>query len=397
MEVNRFPYQTDLGELERRWKVTLEAMAKENIDALLLHSFDRKVPCAALYLTDIQIDGYPFSHLFGKEGISMFGTGGGTAVPVCAAVKNVAHNIGVPVTPVSNNCRYRVPEQIAKIIKKYAYKRLGVPSYFHIPTDVYLYLKENTDVEFVNFSEQMDHIMAIKSPWEIEMYKQIVELHDIVWAATPAFLRVGRTEREVAKDIRNLAEELGANEYSVILGADKTLPRLNHYLYAYNTINEGDVMQLLIEFGACGGLWAEVGRQVVFGEPTDEQYKVFEDAVKMQDWMASKIVPGVKVSELYKEMNEKLKSMGYHPEKRFNCHGQGTGVVMRPMLIEEETMEYAENMFIAIHPNITNVTNTANAYVCDCYLVGPSTGAVKLSRAPSEILKINHIRKFPKG
>lgn len=57
-------------------------------------------------------------------------------------------------------------------------------------------------------TQMMDDIKAVKSEYELELFTKSVKLHDDLMAAVPAFLRVGRTEREVANLIRNLANDM---------------------------------------------------------------------------------------------------------------------------------------------------------------------------------------------
>lgn len=390
MEDRRFWYQTATSELERRWKVTLEAMDKEGIDCLLLHTFSKVIGGPAKYLTDMQSNEYPLTSLFGKEGISVFGIGheGGPCQADFIAYRNMAENVGMPIIPTTNYAQDRLPSEIAKAIRKYGHKKVGIPNLYNVPASVYKYLTETLpDVEFVGFEDQMDYIMAVKSEYEIGLYKKCVALHDNLIACAPAFLRLGRTEYDVAHDLRSLAVELGCPELNVILCADPVAPVYKPFMYAHRTIRPGDYFGLLVEVAAPGGIWGEVARMYSFGEPSKEMLKANEDQLALQSWLAEQCKPGAKVADIFNRHNERLAEMGYNPERRFNTHGQGYDIVSRPIFTAQETMEIRENMFLAIHPSTRN-GKVAGAN-CDNYLVGPN-GAVKLSKTPTDLVVIDH-------
>lgn len=392
MEEKRFWYQTDTTELERRWKVTLEAMDKKGIDVLLLHTFAKFIGGAAKYLTDIQANEYPVSFLFGKEGISIFGCGpaGGPAQSPDVAYRNVAHNVGVPIVPTSHNLNYLIPEEMGKIIKKYNHRKIGISSWFNIPALYYKYLKENIPgIEFVDFEEDMDYIQAVKSEYELGLYKACARLHDEIYAAAPAFLRIGRSEYDIGHDMRALAIEMGCAELNVMLGSGPKIPMGGPFMYAHRTIKEGDYLMLLLEVAAPGGVWGEVSRVFSFGEPAPDMIQADKDQLEVQAYIASLCVPGVKCPDIFNSLNERLSSMGYFPEKRFSIHGQGYDIVARPTFTAGETMVLKENMWLAIHPPVRDETRFGMN--CDNYIVKPG-GAVKQNKTPPGLHVINHFK-----
>lgn len=386
----RFLYKTDITEMERRWKVTKETMKKEEIDCLVLYSFDRVFGGVMKYLTDLQVPLYSQMALFSQEGLHVIGHGGwgGKAYQDYVDFLNLVDNISVPSLASTLYGDNFMPEEAAKIIKGRGFKKIGLVGMSYIPAAVYKYLLENLkDAEFVNASQMMDEIKAVKSEYELDLFSKSVKLHDDLMAAVPTFLRVGRTERQVANLIRNLANDMFCPEVNVILGRHQTSPILNPYLYANDVIQPGDHFQLLIEVAAPGGVWAECGRMFSMGEPKPVMEKACADSLYLQAYLAEKSKPGARPSEIFHELNRMLEEMGYWPEKRIFAHSQSYDIVDRPCWVAEETMVLKENMFFAMHPTCAN--EHVSCYNCDNFVV-TKDGGKKLSTTPAKIIVVDY-------
>jgi len=387
-------FKTDMGEMQRRWKVTLEAMAKEGIDCLVLGQAEGICPGASIYLTDMLPYNYPAYFLFSKDGIGFFGLGpfgGKLAVPY----DFVTENITVPSIPGTSYAAKWFPEEMTKVIKKFGYKKIGWCGMYNIPAGIYKYLTENlANVEFCDFSDTMDHIKAVKSPYELKLWGDCVKLHDNLMAAVPAIMQSGRTERDFCRRLRNIADDMGCTQMNIMVGAHPTRPRQlpygaqgRHGAGQGRMMEKGDYVQLLIEVAAAENVWAECGRVFAIGTDVSPiMQKALADQIKVQDYVAQLSVPGAKASDVFLKMNEMLNSMGYRSEKRFCVHGQGYEIVDRPMWVAEETMVLQENMFFASHPSADNDQVLFNN--CDNYVVEKG-GSRRLSKTPREIVIID--------
>ena len=389
--MSRFLYQTATSELERRWKATLEAMDNEGIDCLLLSAYTKDLPGAGKYLTDCQPSEYPYLALFGKEGISVFYNGpeGGAGYPAYVAYRNVAENVGVPTLPSSSNLPDVLPRKIAEIIKKYNHKKVGMPQLYNVPLSCWLYFKENlSEVEFVDFGLQMDEIMAVKSEYELGLYRKCAELHDQIMACVPAFIRAGRTEWDIVHDLRKVAIELDCQELNFLVSSGQPpFAWANAFIHTHKVVEKGDYFSLLIEVSGPGGVWGELGRMCCLGEPSDVALAHLRDQLEIQALVAEMSKPGVRACDIFNETNKWLTDRGYAPDRRFSTHGQGYNIVDRPIYNADETMVLKENMFLAIHPNC--ITNAFGIAHCDNYIIGPN-GAERLNKTSSEIIVIDH-------
>lgn len=387
--LDRLINKTDPAEMQRRWNATLSAMEKEDIDCLILGAYDRVCPGATKYLTDMLVVNYPHYFLFSKDGIAVWGQGdrGKKMYGAYHEFDNVFYNVAIPSLPSITYSADWYPEDMTATIKRMGYKKVAWCGMYNIPAAIYKYLTENlAEIEFCNFTDQMDHIRAVKSDYEIGLWQACVTMHDELWACLPAVIKVGMTERQISRKIRSLADEMGSLDYNVMLGSDPKRPVLVHYPYQNKVVEKGDYLQLLIEISGLGGVWAEVSRVISLGEPSKTMMKADADQLKCQDYVAEISQPGVPASEVFKKMNEMLTGMGYLPEHRFAVHGQGYEIVDRPIFVAEETMVLQENMFFASHPTVAN--DEVSLYNCDNFVVKPG-GSKKLSKTPPGLLVID--------
>lgn len=119
-----------------------------------------------------------------------------------------------------------VPDLMIESIKRRNYRKVGFVALATIPASMYKYLTEELGgVEFVDATELVDYIKAIKSPEEIERIRWSAAVHDKVYAAMPAIFRPDRYEYEITNDIRALGGELGAEcIINVSIGTDPNTP-----------------------------------------------------------------------------------------------------------------------------------------------------------------------------
>lgn len=380
--MKRFPFATDHKEMARRHEVTLKSMEKEGIDCLVLQSNGTWLGGAMKYLTDLDCGGYPHMAVFAKEGISIIGHGaiGAKSVPAHLDLYNIVDSVARPGLISMYYADNWLPEEAVKVIKKNGYKKIGLVGMAYLTANAYKYLVESlSECEFVDASNLVDKIKAVKSEYELELWNECVSVHDKIMAAVPAFMRHGRSERDVARDIVQLADDLDCPVMNVMIGSHPTHPGLNPYLYNHKIIEKTDKVLLLIELATAGSVWGEVGRVFSFGDPGEDLRKIEKDSIYLQDLMAESCKPEVKASDIFNFLNERLGEMGYALEKRIPIHGQGYDIVDRPVFIADETMMLEENMFLAIHPGCSN--DKGFMWNCDNYVV-KADGAKLLNKTP---------------
>lgn len=387
--MEKYAYSIAANEMERRWCTTLTEMKDKSIDCLILYANVGKLGGAMMYLTDVYAAGsYPHCAIFSQDGIFLIGHGNknGTMTPRNLELGNIAENVGLPITPSMCYADNFYPDEMIRIIRTHGYRRIGMVGLSYISAAIYKHLTETlTGCEFINATEMMDHIRAIKSEYELDMWQRCVRLHERIFAAIPSVLRPGRTEYEVVQETEYLAKRLGCPYCSVMIGSDAVCPVKSPALYRNKRIEAGDYVNFLLELSAPGGIWGELGRVFSIGEPNEAMRQAELDSIQLQSLIAINSKPGTKPCELLVLLNEELKRRGYREEQRIFAHGQGYDIVERPVYSEWESMPLEENMLVAIHPTCANrgalCSNTDNFVITE-------HGAERLSTIPGGIIVI---------
>lgn len=385
--------RTDEKELQRRRTALMSAAADADIDAILAVNGMELFQGAARYISDIPYTHYPYAVLLGKEGISFVSNGsarGGEGVrPYMGwyAKDGFVLSAGQPGMPTLGFADSWLPEKLLISIRKYGYKNIGLAHSQCIPYSIIHYLEENVPgIRFVDFSNQVNRIMAVKSEYEIEhLYKPSVALHDRIFSNVPNMIKPGRSCHDIALQIKHLCVSENVIHTVILVDSHPTAPIHVPYHYDNYPIGEHDIVQVLIELCSPSGIWTEVSRMISIGEPNPETLKVTNDAIEMQDKIAAFAVPGVRACDLYNYKAQLLEEKGYAPDKCFDIHGSGYSAIESPTGLAEDEMELEENMFMNIHPTCT--TATANGSSCDAFLV-TKAGSVCLSKTPRKMIII---------
>jgi len=384
----RYQGRPSKAEMQRRWSLASEAMKAENIDCLIMQANDPIMGGYVKWFCEVQTI-HICTALFDSDcNISFIGHGpkGSAALGPMYEIE-LANNIAVPAFHNAVYADRFVSEEIIKIVKKNGYRKIGFVAENLISAALYKNLVNNLpEVEFVNATDMVDHLVAVKSPEQLEALKRTVELHDAVASAMVSLLRPGRMEREVCADLYKICSNLGADEFlnNIMIGSVPLAGPMYQMHYQNKIIEKGDAITLLLEVNNLEGYYGELTRVWTIGEPDPELVEVMAQAVECQDYIASIAKPGVKGRELFNALNEWLGERGYPPEKRLFGHGQGYNLVERPYFDAYEEMELKENMFISIHPTLSTKSGIS-VYPCDNFVV-TTDGAKILNKFPRTVI-----------
>ena len=379
-------------ELERRWNLIRHAMKEQEIDALIMQNDNQFLGGYVRYFMDIPSQqAYPVTVVFpANEEMAVITSGGDPAPPLPPewASRGIGQKIALPYFRSMHYTNNYDAEATVKVVKELKCKKIGFVGLGMISAAFHQYVTEHlASVEFVNATDLVDEIKAIKSEDEISFIRKAVEIHDILMAELPEIIRSGKYEYEVYSEIQKRLVDLGSEEQWIMLGSDspgKKAPQL-HSFFHNRQIKDGDQIFVMIEGNGPGGYYAEVGRTFSLGEPPKELLDAWEVAQEAQQLVVSMLKPGASPAELLKANNDFLVRHGYPPEGRLFGHGQGYDLVERPALVPEETMLLKEGMYLAVHPAATN--DKAHAFCCDNFLI-TATGAEMLTKTPQKILVI---------
>ena len=385
----RFPIPT--RELERRWSLVREEMKKVGIDSIVMQNDNQWLGGYVRYFTDLPSEqAYPYTVIFPANDEMTVISSGSSAPPPPPdwASRGIKEKIGLSYFRAFHYTNTVDAEAIVNVLKRRKDKRVGMINLGLIPAATYLYMKEQlTEVEFVDATDLVDEIKAVKSDDEIEYIRKCVEIQDIAATAVSTILRPGIYEYEIRSELTRILTDLGSEEQWIMIGSDQ--PGINtgqHPTFFQNRkIKKGDQVLIMIEVNGPGGYYGELGRTWCLGEPPKELLRCWEIALEAQKRAASLLKPGAKPGDVLIANNDFMISKGFAGEGRLFAHGQGYDLVERPALRPDETMLLKTGMLIALHPIAAN--DQAYAFCCDNFLIKENGGEL-LHKTPQKIMII---------
>jgi len=385
------------AELERRWAAVRAAMTEHGIDVLLMQANNDFMGGYVKYFTDLPAtNGYAVTVVFPKDDrMTVVGQGPSDRVlelpPEGDGLRRgVARFMG---TPSYASCPYTAGYDAAlaeKALAPYASATVGMLGTAAISYALIDHLKRGklAKAKFVDASDMVDRIKAIKSEEEIALMRQTALMQDGAMQAVFDAIRPGMTDLEAAAIAEHYGHSHGS-EQGLFLCASGPMGSAaffgNRHLQN-RVIQEGDSFTLLVENSGAGGYYTELGRTCVLGRASQEMKDEFDFTVQAQKFTLSLLKPGASCKDAFETYNQYMREHGKPEEKRLHCHGQGYDMVERPLLRADETMPLAKNMVLSAHPSYT--TAASYAWVCDNFLIGDSGVVDRLHKLPQKIFEL---------
>lgn len=381
-------------ELERRWKAAREIMQEKKIDFLLIQNSQDYLGGYVKWFTDMPaVHHYPATVIFPVSD-DMTTIWHGSTDPALAGppewlMRGVRKRLSTPIMLSLNyTCSFDA-QLVVEELKGYKNCCISFVNEGATTAGFSGYIREHlTGATFVDMTDEIDEIKAIKSPEEIERIKVSAELHDEAMKACFDAVKPGAREFEVAAMGRLKCRMLGSEQQFILIGsapAGKSFPYSS--IHAMNReLKEGDQVGILVEAVDPAGYYTHLHRIACIGKipgPLQEQFEIAKEA---QQVTLDLLKPGADPVEILAANNDFLRSRGLVEETRLYAHGQGYDLVERPSFQQGETMKIQTNMNIAPHPAV--LTKEATAIVCDNYIVTETGVSECLHKLPKEIFVV---------
>ena len=384
------------SELERRWAAARNEMNKHDIDVLIMQASNEYKGGYVRWFTDVaaKFDG-PISVIFPREGkmtVIASGPRDGRQVPPAdnsGLYRGVEQVLTEPYSQADCICDDTDGELAAAVLKKLNPAKVGWLGTGTMRFSFGSYVsKALPNTQFVNMSDSIDAIKAIKTPDEIKLIEQCAHIQDAVWEDVLQFVRPGLREYEVALYAHYQSQLRGSTDGLILTGsAPLGSPSIKGHRHFQNRVlQEGDQFTMLIEMNGPGGYYTELGRTCVLGKASSELLDEFDIAVEAQEHTAQRLKPGATPREIWDGHNAFMRSKGRPEEQRLFCHGQGYDLVERPALRDDDHMIVAPGMSLVVHP--TYVTPTVYSWVCDNYIV-EQNGVRRIHQTPQKIFELS--------
>jgi Xaa-Pro aminopeptidase len=381
-------------ELERRWKAVREKMKDQGIDFLVIQNDNEWLGGYVKWFTDIPArNGYPLTVIFPVDDemttITCGGKPPGDLGPPAWTMRGVKNRLTAPYFRSLMYSNLYDPELAAGILKAKRKGKIGIVAKGSMSAVFYEYLQKSLpEAAFVEATDLVDQIKAVKSDEEITLIKKTTALQDEAMEYAKKAIRPGRRDFEIIADIVHKVTDLGSEEQLVIGGSGplgRPVPMQKRH-FQNRMVREGDQFTLMVEVNGPGGMYAEAGRVYFLGKVPAELYDAYELCKETQRATLRLLRPGADPGEIWRANNQFLTKKGQLPETRLFAHGQGYDLVERPAIRDDESMKLQARMNITVHPIIGS--DRVWVWVCDNYLITESGVSECLHKTPQEIFEV---------
>ena len=381
------------AELERRWKAVREVMKEERVDFLLAQNNNDYLGGYVKWFTDLPANNaYPMSVIFPFSDemttISHGSSDPAKAGPPPWLLRGVKKRISTPVMLSLNFTTTYDGEKTVEELKDYKNCRISFVNEGAMTAGFSKYVRDHlSGATFVDITNEIDEIKAIKSPEEIERIKISAYIHDEAMKACFEAIQPGVKEFEVVARGLSKLKMFGSEQGFILIGsAPPGQPFPYNHLHAMNrTLKEGDQVGILVEATDAAGYYTHLHRMACMGKIPEELQKIFEEVKAAQKVTLDMLKPGADPMEMLRANNEFMRARGYEEETRLYAHGQGYDLVERPSFQSGETMKIKAGMNIACHPAISK---KGTAGICDNYIITEKGVSECLHKLPKEIFVV---------
>lgn len=395
-EAERLNAPISTRELERRWTAIRKAMEAQKIDVLLMQNNNDFMGGYVKYFTDLPAtNGYALSVVFPRdEGMTVIGQGPlgmDRMLPpegdgVRRGVKRMMASPSYSAAPFTKDVDAALAE---KAMEAYSGATIGLVGTAGMPFSFVDYLRRGklSNARFVEASDLVDDIKAIKSAEEIDIMRRTAEMQDVCMEAAFAGMKPGMKEIEVAAIAEHKGHSYGSEQglFMCASGPIGTGPiQANRHLQN-RTIQAGDQFSLLVESNGAGGFYTELGRTCVLGKASQEMKDEFAFVLEARNFTLKLLRPGASCKDIWDSYNEFMREHKRPEEKRLYCHGQGYDMVERPLVRFDEPMKLKANMVLSCHP--TYALDGSFNWACDDYLI-TATSVERLHKFPEKITEL---------
>src|SRR4051794_17706590 len=323
--IERVETPISAAELERRWSAVRKAMAARDIDALVMQNASDWLGGYVKWLTDVPAhNDYPRNVIFHRDDLM-------TVVEMGNKDRRDKLDGKDPLNPgvgdwifspsffSANYTHAYDGALVAQELNRRGYKTIGWVGRGRLQYDLVRVVEEQTGgARFVDATDLVDAIKAIKSPEEIALIRRAAAMQDAQWAKVVAAVKPGMRDSDVAALAQYEGELLGSEQglfrCSSAPQGEPAILRGRHY--QGRVIKPGNSMTLLIENNGPGGQYCELARTFVLGKASQELRDHFAVVCKAQKHTVKSLKPGAAPAAIYASHNDFMTQHGAPPELR---------------------------------------------------------------------------------
>ena len=379
------------GEMERRWRAARDIMQDRKVDVLLMRQDEEYFGGYVRWFSGIvPRHSYPLTVIFPIDDEMTTITSSPPAAPGPPewAVRGVKKRLGAPFYPSYHYTNTYDAELAVGVLKERKGATIGIVGMSSLHVPFYLYLTQHLPgVTFVDVTDPIDYLKAIKSPEEIEMIKGTAALQDAALDYVRQKIKPGLRDVDIHAEAEYVSTKLGCTRLQVLISSyhpgEQPMGFMGRH-YANRVLRAGDHVVVLLEGNGPGGYYTEIARVFSLGEPTQEAKDMYAHVLEAQALTLKMLKPGATPKDIWDANNAFLQKIGSGPEGRLYAHGEGYELVERPAIRYDEPMKVQAGMNIAVHPVGKN--SRVWTTLCDNYLVTENGVGPCLHKTPKEII-----------
>ena len=379
------------GEMERRWRAARDIMQDRKVDVLLMRQDEEYFGGYVRWFSGIvPRHSYPLTVIFPIDDEMTTITSSPPAAPGPPewAVRGVKKRLGAPFYPSYHYTNTYDAELAVGVLKERKGATIGIVGMSSLHVPFYLYLTQQLPgVTFVDVTDPIDYLKAIKSPEEIEMIKGTAALQDAALDYVRQKIKPGLRDVDIHAEAEYVSTKLGCTRLQVLISSyhpgEQPMGFMGRH-YANRVLRAGDHVVVLLEGNGPGGYYTEIARVFSLGEPTQEAKDMYAHVLEAQALTLKMLKPGATPKDIWDANNAFLQKIGSGPEGRLYAHGEGYELVERPAIRYDEPMKVQAGMNIAVHPVGKN--SRVWTTLCDNYLVTENGVGPCLHKTPKEII-----------
>jgi Xaa-Pro aminopeptidase len=392
-----FEDRVSSAELKRRQAAVQKAMGQMELDAFLVAADGPFFKLAHLrYLTNWSQPLFNEYFLFPQEGTGLF-------------LSRYAGRTSLLKGQVNVDCRYPefgegykdyrkipggragaiTPSFVANAVQQAGIRRLGLCGPETMAGDFYVALIEELrarNIHFETVSHVIEELRFIKSPEEQHWMRASSANGSYGFEVFKGIVAPGRREYEVWAHVVMAQQVAGAEAVFWTNARGKEKPISRFIDMACDQFEHGDIVFFNTETVGPGGYNTQVVRTLVLGKASDELRRAHDANVEAQEAGAAALVPGNRMTDVFRAIEEAGKKRGYETATNHLGHGQGLDIMEAPLVSRFDETIIQPGMTITLHPSIASAPG-GYARTGDTYLIN-ETGAENLSTASTELAEI---------
>ena len=160
---------------------------------------------------------------------------------------------------------------------------------------------------------------------EVERYRELGELTEIILSKAAQKLRPGMTENQLKKEFLKLCAEYGAEVDVLLLGSDE---RIKSYRHCTPTDKRIEKTVLLSPVLRKYGLHSNTARMFCLGKTPEELREIYDIVNQIQAEIIAASVEGIPFREIFSLQEQMYRELGYENEWMVHAHGAPVGYML---------------------------------------------------------------------